>query len=104
MNETKVYNLLGLTQKAGKLVSGENTLISKGNFNKYSLLIIAQDSSEATKKKFINKAINNNIDYILFGTKNELGMSLGKSPRTVLAISDFKLAQKIKELIGGEDL
>lgn len=104
MNEALIYNYLGIAQRAGKIVSGENTLINKGNFQKYTLLIIANDASQAVKKKFINKAINNNIHYLLFGNKENLGKAIGKSPRTVLALTDRNLAQKIMELIGGEVL
>ncbi len=102
MNENKVYNYLGIAQRAGKVVSGENTLISKGNFNKYRLLVIAIDASETVKERFINKAMSNNVEYLLFGSKERLGLSIGKSPRTVLALIDKNISQKIIELIGGE--
>ncbi|KUO52281.1 MAG: hypothetical protein APF76_04395 [Desulfitibacter sp. BRH_c19] len=102
MNENDVYNYLGIAQRAGKIVSGENTLLSKGNFNRYMLLVIATDASEAVKKRFVNKAINNKVEYLLFGDKEKLGLSIGKSPRTVLALIDRNLSQKIEELIGGE--
>ena len=102
MNENKVYNYLGIAQRAGKIVSGENTLMSKGNFYKYALLIIASDASPTVKKRFFNKAENNNVDYLLFGTKESLGNAIGKSPRTVLALADRNISQKIMELIGGE--
>lgn len=104
MNEKKIYNYLGIAQRAGKIVSGENTLISKGKFNQYMLLLIALDAAETVQKRFINKAINNKVDYLLFGSKEQLGLSIGKSPRTVLALTDKNLTQKIKELMGGEVL
>ncbi|MBS3970969.1 MAG: ribosomal L7Ae/L30e/S12e/Gadd45 family protein [Clostridia bacterium] len=104
MNENLIYNYLGIAQRAGKIVSGENTLISKGNFHKYTLLIIAHDASQAVKKKFLGKAFNHNIDHLLFGNKENLGKAIGKSPRTVLALTDKNISQKIMELIGGEVL
>ena len=102
MNENRVYNYLGIAQRAGKIVSGENTLMSKGNFHKYALLIIAHDASPAVKKRFLGKADNNNVNYLLFGNKESLGNAIGKSPRTVLALNDRNISQKIMELIGGE--
>lgn len=102
MNENLVYNYLGIAQRAGKIVSGENTLISKGNFHKYTLLIIACDASPAVQKRFTSKAGNNNIDHLLFGNKESLGKAIGKSPRTVLALADRNISQKIMELMGGD--
>jgi len=102
MNENSIYNYLGIAQRAGKIVSGENTLMSKGNFHKYTLLIIANDASQAVQKKFINKASNNNVKHLLFGNKENLGQAIGKSPRTVLALADRNISQKIIELMGGE--
>lgn len=99
-----VYNYLGIAQRAGKIISGENTLLSRGQFNKYSLLIIAVDASETVKKRFINKAKHNQVDCYVFGSKVQLGLSIGKSPRTVLAVNDKNISLKVKEIIGGEVL
>ena len=102
MNENLVYNYLGIAQRAGKITSGENTLITKGNFHKYDLLIIACDASPAVQKRFISKADNNNVVHLVFGNKESLGNAIGKSPRTVLALADRNISQKIMELTGGE--
>ena len=101
MNENRVYNYLGIAQRAGKVVSGENTLMSKGNFYKYTLLIIADDAPHSVKRKFLGKAASNDVDHLLFGSKESLGSAIGKSPRTVLALTDKNISQKIIDLIGG---
>ena len=103
MNENLIHNYLGIAQRAGKIVSGENTLMSKGDFHKYALLIIAHDASPAVKKRFLNKAENNNVNHLVFGNKESLGNAIGKSPRTVLALADRNISQKIMELMGGDE-
>jgi len=104
MVKKQIFNLLGLAQRANKILSGENTIIAQKDLNNFYLMIIAQDASERTKRKFANKAQHNNLEFIFFGTKEELGLSLGKSPRTVLAISDKNFSQRIRELAGGGKL
>lgn len=103
----KVYNFLGLIQKSGNLTSGDDGVeidIKKG---KCKLLIISEDASENTKSKFETMAKRNNIPYIVFGTKYDLGYYIGKSLRSVLSIKNENMAnallEKIKENISGGD-
>jgi ribosomal protein L7Ae-like RNA K-turn-binding protein len=100
--ESKLYSFIGLMQKAGKLSSGDDSVeidIKKG---KTKLLIIAQDASENTKKKFENMARYRNIPYIFFGTKENIGLSIGKSSRAVLSIEDENFANGFLAKIEGK--
>ena len=91
--------MLSLCQRAGKLVSGELSC-EKALQNKTALLIIiAEDSSNNTKEKFTNKAFYYNIPVVLAGTKEELGKSIGKDFRAVIAVCDENFAVKINELL-----
>ena len=103
MIEKRVYNILGLAQKAGKILSGQNTLLSS-NLKSYNLLLIAEDASCSIKDRFKLIANKNELKYYVFGTKLNLGLAIGKSPRTVLAIKDKNLTRKILEIMGGETL
>lgn len=87
-----IYSFLGLIQKSGNLSSGDDTVeidIKKGRCR---LLIIAGDASDNTKKRFEDMAKYRKVPYIFFGSKSELGMSLGKSDRAVIAIKNEGLA------------
>ena len=98
-NEDKIYSFLGLATRAGKIVSGDDSTLldlKKGNIK---LIIVAKDASENTKKLFKDKSAYRKVDQILFSTKVELGLSIGKSPRAVLGIKDKSLSQKILELM-----
>lgn len=84
--------------RAGKVVSGEDTTLREVKKERTNLVVIANDSSDNTKKLFMDKCSFRNIDYIVFGTKEELGKAIGKSPRAVLGIIDNNIANQIKKL------
>lgn len=103
----EIYPFLGLMQKSGNLSSGGEIVekeIRKGNC---LLLIIAEDASENTKKKFKGLAELHNINYVIFGNKEELGFFIGKNERSTLAVKDSGMAEALIKKIraanfGGE--
>ena len=54
MKNNKVLSLIGLATKAGKTVSGEFSTEKSVKTGKGLLVIVAEDASENTKKKFRN--------------------------------------------------
>jgi ribosomal protein L7Ae-like RNA K-turn-binding protein len=98
-NNDKLYTFLGLAQRAGKIVSGDDSTLLELKKNKVLLVIIASDASDNTKKTFMDKTSYRNVENIIFSTKAQLGHSIGKSPRAVIGIKDKNFANKIKEMI-----
>lgn len=102
----RVYTFLGLIQKSGLISSGDDTVERDIKKHTCKLLIIAEDSSENTKKRFENMAKHYDVEYIVFGTKERLGGSIGKEERAVISIRDGNLAKgfvsKLNNLNGGE--
>ena len=102
----KVYSFLGLIQKSGLISSGDDTVERDIKKHTCKLLVIAEDSSENTRKRFENMAKHHNVKYIYFGTKGELGGSIGKGERAVISIRDENLSKgflnKLNNLNGGE--
>lgn len=91
----KLYSLLGLCMKAGKLLSGEFSVekgIKEGNV---CLVIVASDASDNTKKKFNNMSTYRNIDIIQLGDKVSLGNAIGKDIRASIGICDEGFAKNI---------
>ena len=76
-----------------------NTTLKELKKGKISLVIVADDASENTKKLFKDKSSYRKINQIYFSTKVELGLAIGKSPRAVIGIRDKALASKITELM-----
>lgn len=95
----KTASMLSLCQKAGKLASGElpceNSLKNGSAF----LIIVAENASENTKKKFENKAFFYKVPICVLGTKEEIGANIGKDDRAVLAVCDENFALKIKQCL-----
>ncbi len=97
MNDNKVYSLLGLCQKAGKLVSGEFAVENAIKGGKACLVIVSNDSSENTSKKFRDKCDYYNVPYYMFGEKEKLGHASGKEVRTSIAITDDGFAKSFQK-------
>ena len=92
----KKYTMLGFAQKAGKLASGENTVEAKLKEKGASLLVVAEDAPEHTTERMKSLADRYRVDFMIFGEKNRLGQSIGKSPRNVVLVSDKNFATQIK--------
>ena len=92
----KIQSLLSLCQRAGKIVTGEDT--DEINVKKGSafLVIIAGDASENTKNKFVNKCKYYNVPYFICYTKEELSSCIGKYNRSVYAITEVNFAEKLR--------
>lgn len=95
----KIYSLLGLCQKAGKIVSGEVGCEAAIKNKTAKLLLLAEDASENTKKKFQNSATYYHIPLLELGLKEEIGMTLGKESRAILAITEEGFAKSILKKI-----
>jgi ribosomal protein L7Ae-like RNA K-turn-binding protein len=84
---------LSLAQKAGKTAGGETAAQSAIRSGKASLVLIASDASDNTKKKFINQCRTRKVPYLVTSEKAALGRAVGKSERSVLAILDESFAE-----------
>lgn len=95
----KIYSLIGLAKKSGNIKSGEMGCIEAIKKNKCKLLVIAEDASQNTSKKFINLCKKYNINFIRFGIKGKLGRSIGKENISVISILDSNFSNAISNLI-----
>ena len=95
MNHNKIYSLISLAQKAGKVKSGEfSTDKSVKSFGAF-LVIVPNDASDNTKKMFTNMCDFYQVPIYFFGTKDELGHMIGKQMRSSVAITDEGFAKAI---------
>lgn len=92
--------MLGLSQRAGKTVSGDFAVRENIARGKVKMLMIATNTSERIKKDYIRMGESKNIPTVVALTKEELGSALGKSPRAAVAILDANFAQGIGRLLG----
>lgn len=78
---------LGLAQRAGKCVSGEE-LIYQIDKKKIKLVLIASDASDRTKETLVHKCERSQIPYLSILTRDELSTAIGKNNRVAVGISD----------------
>lgn len=104
MINNKVYGLLGLTSKAGKLAFGTDSCLEMISKHKVKLIIVAEDSSERTINNFREKCKQNDIDFYIFGKKEDISKSIGKVNKTVIGIKDKNLAGAIIKILNGGDV
>lgn len=95
----KTKSLLGLAQRAGKLISGEAMVKDALAKNKkIELLIMAGDTSPRVKDEFIFLAKKKGIGLEEMSSKDELGSAIGKGERAIIAIIDNSFANSLRKL------
>lgn len=92
----KVYSYLGLARRAGQVVSGEHAVVGAVKRGQVVLVLIADDASSNTLRKFSALAQNHNVSYLVFGDKDLYGQAIGQSPRAVLGVLDRNFANVIR--------
>lgn len=88
MNNNKLASLLGLAQKAGKLVSGETAVEQAIRKRKTDLVFLASDATINCQKNYENMAKYYSVPLYKIFSKEEMGNIIGKSPRAVVAVTD----------------
>ena len=98
-NKGRIFGLLGLAAKAGKVQSGEFSVEKAVKSGRTFLVIVSEEASENTKKMFRNMCTYYEVPYYEFGGKEELGHALGKEMRASLAIQDEGFSKAIVKLM-----
>ena len=91
--------MIGLATKAGKVASGEFCTEKEVKSGRAYLVIVADDASDNTKKKFQNMCDYYEVPCFVLADKEELGKFCGKEFRASLAVQDENFAKAMmKEL------
>lgn len=97
MKQDKIMGLIGLATKAGKTVSGEFCTEREIKSGKARLVIVAEDASDNTRKKFKNMCDFYDVPLYFYQNKEGLGHAMGKEIRASLAILDEGFSGSIKK-------
>ena len=97
MDQNKIYSLLSLSMRAGKVKSGEFATLEAIRKRTAQLVIVSSDASENTTKQFTDKCKYYNVPIYYFGDKESLGHAIGKEVRTSLAITDKGLSESLRK-------
>lgn len=103
MKQDKILSLLSLATKAGRTKSGGFQTEQAVKTGTAFLVIVTEDASENTKKKFRNMCDYYQVPIAVYGGKEELGGSIGQEYRASLAVTDPGLAGAIRKQLENED-
>jgi ribosomal protein L7Ae-like RNA K-turn-binding protein len=91
--------MLGIAAKAGHVASGEFSTEKAVKTGQAFLVIVSEEASENTKKSFGNMTDFYNVPIFYYGSKEELGRSIGKQFRASLAVTDENLARAVENAL-----
>ena len=97
LKSSKALSLVSLATKAGKTASGEFCTEKEVKTGMAELVIVAEDASANTKKKFKNMCDFYEGPIYFYGDKDTLGHAMGKEFRATLAVTDAEFAKGIKK-------
>ena len=80
----KIYNLLGLMQRAGKLITGEDLITKNLKNKKIKLLVIATFYG---------------VNHIEFSDIENISRAIGRDNRVALGMTDDGFIKKFKQLL-----
>ncbi|EHJ53383.1 YlxQ-related RNA-binding protein [Streptococcus macacae] len=97
-NLQRLSNLLGLAQRAGRLISGEEMAIKAIQTQQAKLIFLANDAGLNLTKKVRDKSNYYDIEVSTVFSTLELSAAIGK-PRKVLVITDTGFSKKMRTLM-----
>lgn len=95
LKSSKALSLVSLATKAGKTASGEFCTEKEVKTGMAELVIVAEDASDNTKKKFKNMCNFYEVPIYFYGDKDTLGHAMGKEFRAMVAVTDAGFAKEI---------
>ena len=95
LKRDNILSMLGLAKAGGNLVSGGFSTEDSIRKGTAFLVIVAEDASENTKKKFRNMCSFYEVPIYFLSDKESLGRAMGKEYRACLAVQDENFAKAI---------
>lgn len=99
MKDKQWMSLLGLANRARKIISGEELVIKEVRSGKAKLVLLSADASANTAKKVTDKCKSYQIPLKMVENRTLLGQSIGKEARVVVAVLDAGFANKLKQVL-----
>ena len=105
LEEAEKYklSLLPIAMKAGAVAAGEYQCEEAIKTGEAVFVIISQDASDNTRKKFKDKCTYYQIPYVIYGRKTELGQLIGKAERSVIAVKNQDFGTQFSIRFGGNE-
>ncbi|WP_199426039.1 YlxQ family RNA-binding protein [Thermaerobacillus caldiproteolyticus] len=101
MGNKQWTSLLGLANRARKVVSGEELAIKEIRSGRAKLVLLAEDASVNTEKKISDKCASYGVPLRKVPDRYMLGQAIGKDARVVVAIIEEGFAKKLITMLDG---
>ncbi len=98
---TGVGTLLGFARRAGKVASGREAVWAVLQKKRAHLILVAQDAPEKLQELFQREGERLKVPVRVYGQKAELGLAIGQSPRSIVAVLSLEFAEGITKKIDG---
>ncbi|ANB56152.1 ribosomal L7Ae/L30e/S12e/Gadd45 family protein [Anoxybacillus sp. B7M1] len=95
MGNKQWTSLLGLANRARKIVSGEELVVKEIRSGRAKLVILSEDAAANTRKKIQDKCTSYEVPLCQATDRYELGRAIGKDARVVVAVIDEGFAKKL---------
>lgn len=99
MKNNQWMSLLGLANRARKIISGEELTVKQIQSGKARLILLSADASANTTKKITDKCNSYEVPYKMVENRHLLGQAIGKEARVVVAVLDDGFAKKMVTLL-----
>ncbi|UUM62723.1 YlxQ-related RNA-binding protein [Streptococcus suis] len=94
----KILNLLGLAQRADRLISGEELVVDAIRKQQAKLVFLANDAAGNLSKKVTDKSHTYQVEVVTAFSTLELSAAVGKA-RKVLAVTDAGFTKKMRSIM-----
>lgn len=92
------FGMLSLCMKAGKLAIGEAKSENTVRSDAAKLIILSEDASDNTKKKFSNMSEFRSVPIVFIGSRDEIGHYVGRRFAVSCCVTDDGFAKRLKIL------
>lgn len=99
MSNKEWMSLLGLSNRARKIISGEELVVKEVRSSRAKLVLLSEDASANTTKKISDKCTYYQIPLRTVSDRYILGQAIGKDARVVVAVTDSGFANKLMSLL-----
>ena len=101
--KNSILTMLGFAQKSGNLVIGETQCRRDIVTRKVSLLIMAEDINETTRRKMIDVCNEHQVKYVTLFDKETLSTAIGKMNYGLFGITSKKFSRAIIDKLDRSD-
>jgi ribosomal protein L7Ae-like RNA K-turn-binding protein len=95
----RAASILSLASRAGKIASGGESVEKALQSGACELIIVSDEASTNTKKKFVNKCYYYGKDVVCCGSISAISKAIGRNERAVVSVNDAGFAKLLKECV-----